>query len=131
MSTRILIILSILAVLLMSACAPPDPPVASQPSEMTSETDRSNQAPESSISAAEQAAKDIAADELTVEPNDVTVLEVQSREWPDASLGCPQPDMMYAQMLTSGYIATVEIDGETYDVHMDTNGNGFVCLPEK
>ncbi len=98
---------------------------------MTPETERSIRSPEESASPAEQAAQDVAAESLGVEPEDVTVLEITSAEWPDASLGCPQPGMMYAQVLTSGYQATVEVDGETYDVRMDTKGNGFICPPEK
>jgi len=123
MNFRIFLIFSALAVLLVSACAPPpEPPTASQPAKS---------GPAESASPAEQAAQDVAAEALDVEPEEVTVLEINSREWPDASLGCPQPDMMYAQVLTSGYQATVEVDGETYDVRMDTKGNGFVCPPEK
>lgn len=122
MNSRIFLILSVLAVLLISGCAPPEPPTASQPSDLS---------PEKAASPTEQAAQDVAAGALGVEPQEVTVLEIESREYPDASLGCPQPDMMYAQVLTSGYQATVEVDGETYDVRMDTKGNGFICPPEK
>ena len=62
---------------------------------------------------------------------DIAVRDVRAVTWPDTSMGCPQPDMMYAQVLTSGYQATVEVDGETYDLRMDTKGNGFICPPEK
>ena len=126
MNLRLVLLSSILALLLVSACAPPEPPAASQPAVMTPETESSKSNPD-----AEQAAQDVAAEALGVAPEDVTVLEIESREYPDASLGCPQPDMMYAQMLTSGYQATVEVDGETYDLRMDTKGNGFICPPEK
>ncbi len=98
---------------------------------MTPETESASPNPDKSASPAEQAAQNIAAESLGVEPEDVTVLKITSREWPDASLGCPQPDMMYAQMLTSGYQAIVEVDGETYDLRMDTRGNGLICPPEK
>ncbi len=73
------------------------------------------------------AARQIAADTLGVAPKDVKVLSVTPMEWSDASLGCPNPDMMYAQVITPGYQAQVEVNGEVHDVHMDDKGHGVVC----
>lgn len=84
---------------------------------------------EAEISAEALAVRTVAADALGVEPDAVTVLEMEAVEWRDASLGCPQPGMMYAQVITSGYRATVEVEGEQYQVHMDAKGHGTVCPP--
>ena len=40
------------------------------------------------------------ADDLGVPPDAVQVVSIEPRDWPDSSLGCPQPDMLYAQVVT-------------------------------
>ena len=116
--SRTLLIVLTMTLLLISACAPPPPPTVEAPAA---------KAPTS----AAQSAQQVAAEALNVAPESVTVLEMEEVDWPDASLGCPQPDMMYAQVITPGYKATVEIEGETYDVHLDASGRGVVCMPGK
>ncbi len=68
---------------------------------------------------------------LDVLPEDVTILEVQHVEWRDASLGCPKPGMMYAQVITPGYLVKAEVNGEEQMVHMNEHGKGQVCPPER
>ena len=73
------------------------------------------------------AVADLAA-KLSVDPATITVKAVEPIEWPDASLGCPQPGMMYAQVITPGYRIMLEIDGKSYEYH--TGGGGIVrCQP--
>ncbi len=76
-------------------------------------------------------AVNIIAHDLGVSPDAVTVLSVQKVTWSDASLGCPQPGMMYAQVLTPGYLVTAEVNGQTHNVHMNDRGKGEVCPPER
>ncbi len=46
----------------------------------------------------------------------------------DASLGCPQPDTMYAQVITRGYIFRFTHDGLTYDFRSTPDGATlFLC----
>ena len=69
-------------------------------------------------------ATDAAADEITV----VSTEEV---EWSDTSLGCPEPDTMYAQVLTPGYLIVLESGGNTYEYHAGTDPEGpLVLCPE-
>jgi len=42
------------------------------------------------------------AKRLGIEERKVKKLSVEPRIWPDASLGCPKPDTMYAQVETPG-----------------------------
>jgi hypothetical protein len=70
---------------------------------------------------------DLAA-RLSVAPDAITVKAVESIDWPDASLGCPQPGMMYAQVITPGYRIVLEVDGKSYEYH--TGGRGIAhCTP--
>jgi len=58
---------------------------------------------------------------------EVRVKSVTAREWPDASLGCPQPGMVYAQVITPGYEVAIEVAGEEYIYHTDKRGNAVAC----
>jgi hypothetical protein len=70
---------------------------------------------------------DLAA-KLNVSSDAITVQVVEPIEWPDASLGCPKPGMMYAQVITPGYRIVLEVDGQSYEYH--TGGGGIVrCQP--
>ena len=57
------------------------------------------------------------AGKLGVGANELTLVRSSAVEWSDASLGCPQPDMAYAQVVTPGYAITFEHQGESYAVH--------------
>jgi hypothetical protein len=60
-----------------------------------------------------------AAQRSGVQPEAVRVELVEAREWPDRSLGCPQPNMGYAQSITPGYLIVVEAAGKRYRYHTD------------
>lgn len=47
--------------------------------------------------------------------------------WPDASLGCPQPDMFYAQVMTDGSVIELEHDGRYYRYHTGGSQGPFIC----
>jgi hypothetical protein len=68
----------------------------------------------------------IAAD-LGVLPETVQVVTMEPRDWPDSSLGCPQPDMLYAQVVTPGYLVLVEVSGERIEYHTDDRGTVVRC----
>ncbi len=57
----------------------------------------------------------------------IVVVSVDEVEWRDASLGCPQPGQMYAQVITPGYRITLEIGGKQYPYHADLNRRVFLC----
>jgi hypothetical protein len=43
---------------------------------------------------------------LNIQAEQVTVVGLEEVTWPDASLGCPEPGKMYAQVLVPGYRVT-------------------------
>ena len=59
------------------------------------------------------------AKRLGIEEGQVKKLSVETRTWPDASLGCPKPDAMYAQVETPGYLIELEASGKKYAYHSD------------
>ena len=60
----------------------------------------------------------------SVESDEITVVSTEGVEWSDTSLGCPEPDGMYAQMITPGYLIVLESGGNTYDYHTGTDPEG-------
>jgi hypothetical protein len=72
-------------------------------------------------------AADDLAQQLGIPASDVEVREVRAVTWPDASLGCPEPDMMYAQMLQEGYLIRLSADGEIYHYHSGGGQPPFLC----
>lgn len=64
-----------------------------------------------------------AADRLGVPQDEIRVIRVEHREWPDASLGCPEPGSFYAQVITPGYLIEVASDGMTLEYHTDATGS--------
>ena len=73
------------------------------------------------------AALQAAAARLGVPRDQLRVVQVQEREWSDASLGCPQPGQLYAQVITPGYLVTIEGAGRRVEVHTDTRGRAVIC----
>ncbi len=69
------------------------------------------------------------ANQLGIAPTAITVREVSEAEWPDASLGCPQPGMMYTQVITYGQQIILEADGRTYEYHA-SRGHVVLCRPQ-
>jgi hypothetical protein len=67
------------------------------------------------------------AQDLEVPVDSVQVLMAEPRDWPDSSLGCPQPDMLYAQMVTPGFLVQVEVSGEEIEYHTDERGSVVRC----
>jgi hypothetical protein len=70
------------------------------------------------------------SEQLGVEPEESVLVSVEAVEWSDSGLGCPQPDMMYAQVVTPGYKVVLEAQGERYEYHTDTTTNVVLCQPE-
>lgn len=80
--------------------------------------------------AAASAAIEDLAGRLDVTPETITVVEVNEVEWPDASLGCPAPDMGYAQVITPGAQVILESGGQTYEYHGRSLDDLFLCGPD-
>ena len=77
--------------------------------------------------AAEERARRTLAANLNLSLEAVTVVSSEPVEWPDASLGCPEPGMAYAQVITPGYRVTLMAEGQTYSVHTDLESQAVVC----
>lgn len=72
-------------------------------------------------------ARDAAAEEAGVPPEDVRVLSYQERDWPSTALGCPQPGFSYAQVVTPGFQVLIEANDTTYEYHTNMATNVILC----
>jgi hypothetical protein len=58
---------------------------------------------------------------------DIRLLRVEAVEWSDTSLGCPQADMVYAQVITPGFRVTLWARGLEYEYHTDEGRFAVWC----
>jgi hypothetical protein len=73
------------------------------------------------------AAKTDAASHLGVSRDTLQVEQVQQREWPDSSLGCPQPGQLYSQVVTPGYLVVINAAGKRLEYHTDDRARVMLC----
>lgn len=52
----------------------------------------------------------------------INLVEAREVVWPDASLGCPRPEMAYAQVLTPGYLILLKAGDTTFEFHASKRG---------
>jgi hypothetical protein len=75
-------------------------------------------------------AKEDLAQRLSLAPDDIRLVAVEPVDWSDTSLGCPQPGMMYAQVITPGFRVVLEAEGERYQYHTDRDRGIVLCTDE-
>lgn len=62
-------------------------------------------------------AKQALAAELNVPVNEISIKSVTRHEFNDTSLGCPQKNIFYSQVITPGFIVLLEYKGTVYPFH--------------
>jgi hypothetical protein len=74
----------------------------------------------------EQAKKDL-AQRLSISSDQISVVLAREVVWPDSSLGCPKPGMMYMMVLTPGYQIILHAGARDYAYHAGANSAAFYC----
>lgn len=64
------------------------------------------------------AKKDLAK-RLNIRETNIEVSRIIPTEWPDSSLGYAEPGMMYAQVITPGFVIMLSVDDDLYEYHSD------------
>lgn len=101
-------------------------PVSPTAAPMPAQADQPAQGVPGSEAAAAAAVADLSK-QTGLPADQITVASVQPMEWSDASLGCPQEGMMYAQVITPGYLVVLSAQGQTYEYHTDQGTNVILC----
>jgi hypothetical protein len=68
-----------------------------------------------------------AATRLNVGVEQLRVERVERQQWPDASLGCRQEGVFYAQVITPGYLVVIAGGGKQLEYHTDTRDRAVFC----
>jgi len=58
---------------------------------------------------------------------DIAVVGAAAVTWPNGALGCPQPGMMYTDMIVPGYHVVVEAGGKQLDYRFGIKGAPLPC----
>ena len=54
---------------------------------------------------------------VNMEPDGITVADVEQVQWPSSAMGLPEPGMMYTQAVVPGYRITLQAKGRTFAYH--------------
>ena len=76
-----------------------------------------------------QAATEDLARYLAVPTDIIDWVSFEEVLWPDAALGCPQPDTSYTQAVVAGSLIVFEVEGDTYEYHAAQGTDPFLCSP--
>lgn len=82
--------------------------------------------PDDPLQQAIDLAKSLVVKEHHIDESLLKVEEAEAVDWPDGSLGCPEPGMMYTQMITPGYRVVLRTEQGWFNVHL-ANGHGKLC----
>ena len=74
----------------------------------------------------EMARKDL-GQQFSIPTTDITLVEAQEVIWPDSSLGCPNPSVMYLQVLTPGYLIRFRALDQEFEFHADKANTVIYC----
>ncbi len=74
----------------------------------------------------ETAARTFLGGELGVDEGGLSLVSSEGMQWSDASLGCPQEGMRYAQVITPGYKLVFDLAGASHAVHTNSDGSHMV-----
>jgi hypothetical protein len=74
-----------------------------------------------------EAALDDAANRSTTARADIKVISEEAVTWPDGSLGCPKPGMVYTQALVPGYRIVLRAGEQTLNYHAMSRGRPVFC----
>jgi hypothetical protein len=72
-------------------------------------------------------ALETAARDAGVPVDQVELLQVEEVEWRTSGLGCEQPGMAYAQVITPGYLVRVRVAGDEVAYHTDIRTTVIRC----
>jgi hypothetical protein len=81
---------------------------------------------DAALDTAVAAAREAIRSRLGATDSRIHVVEAVATRWANASLGCPEKGMSYAQVLTEGHQVRLRVEDRTFDVRV-ANGRTVVC----
>lgn len=105
----------------------PAPPTTPQPSLQPAPNNPPALNPTPDPATAIQAALTDAETSLGIPGDQLHVVQVVPRDWPDSSLGCPQPGLMYSQIVTPGFLIVISSYNRQLEYHTDARSRVVLC----
>jgi len=136
MFTRILTFILLVA---MAACAPapiqhatPTPDIVENTEEAPSNiTSTPSPVPEGGLQKKFTAiVRQDLATRLSMDVEAISVISLESIEWPNGALGCPAPGKVYTQGTVPGFRIRLEAEDQEYSYHTDRRGQFLLCPEE-
>lgn len=78
-----------------------------------------------------QAARTDAARRTGLAPESLELVSAETVSWPDGSLGCPHPGMLYTQALVAGFRIRLRAQATLLDYHASARGALVLCPAER
>jgi hypothetical protein len=106
--------------------APAPTQIPAQPTAVaTPGTGTSVRPPDALVSAAQRRL----ARYLGAQASDLALQSANQQIWPDGALGCPQPDQIYPQVVTPGFVLVFSNTAQTttYELHTDMSEQMVLC----
>ena len=134
MRNKVWRIFILIALWVLAGCQPA-PPVPENPERnlatpFTGELSEADQRTWNSIDAHVVAlARADLAQKQGIDADSIFVQSVEETEFSDASLGVPEPGVMYAQVVTPGYVIRLIAGGKVYRYHV--SGDRVVLVPDR
>ncbi len=72
-------------------------------------------------------AKDDLAQRLSIEVDQIELIEAGAVVWPDGGLGCPQPGVLYTQVQQEGMRIRLRVGKRIYGYHSGGSRSLFLC----
>lgn len=128
------LLLSLVVMMTTAACSAPSTPAAAPATPTASRAPTAAAAtptlpkpPGGAYTAALEAAQKELATRLGIPAADIRLVTAEPVDWPDTSLGCPQPGMAYAQVITPGFRLVLAAGQAIYEYHSDYAGHFATC----
>lgn len=107
-------------------------PESSQSASIPTEGDfpqmpQNNPTPTSELEKLVEMAKNDLAGRLSIPVTQIILIDARSVIWPDSSIGCPQPGMLYTDVLTPGYLILLSANSRDYEFHAGKGPQVIYC----
>lgn len=76
-------------------------------------------------------ALDDAARRTARDRSTLTIIRAEPVTWPDGSLGCPEPGVVYTMAPVLGYVIQIRAGNETLSYHASRRGVPIYCPPTR
>lgn len=85
-----------------------------------------NSSPENSEKMVAAVKKDL-SHRLSINTDSISVEKIETVNWSNTGLGCPEPGVMYAQVITPGFLIELKAKNKLYEYHTDRKRLIVLC----